>query len=407
MRIPVIFALTATAVAAFAFQGDPNIVVPNTSIPRAEDRGIRAHTNHLIWVGPPPTRFREPNVPYLTALHGPTLLLQSGPSGYTPDEIRTAYGLPSTGGANAIAIVDAYHYPTARKDFNTFSQQFGLPVETSTVATASTNTVFRVVFASGTKPPVDEGWSQEAALDIEWAHAMAPSAKIYLVEAASSAFTDLFAAVHKAASLKGVREISMSWGGSEFSTETNFDADLNAYHVVYCTSAGDVGGQQNYPATSPNVIAVGGTTLNLDTAGNRVSETGWSGSGGGPSLYEPRPMYQDVIQSIVGIARGNPDIAFDADPSTGCAVYDSTPYLGYSGWLVFGGTSLSSPCIAGCINLHGIYRTSSLNELKTIYAHLGKPAFYDITSGSNGNFLARSGWDYVTGVGTPHGLGGF
>ncbi len=360
------------------------VLIPDTTLERHEDVGLRAHTNHLILF-----RGARPQA--------------SSPSGETPSSIRSVYNLPSTGGAGVIAIVDAFDYPTAESDLATFSAAFGLP--SCTVA----NGCFRVVYAGGTKPRKNCGWAQEAALDIEWAHAMAPNAKIVLVEAASNSFTNLFAAVDVASKLVtdgGGGQVSMSWGGSEFSGETTFDSRLSASGVVYFAASGDTGGAVIYPSASPNVVSAGGTTINRDRNGNFVSETGWSGSGGGSSKYESRPGYQSVVAAIVGAQRGTPDFSFDADPASGVSVYDSTPCQGLSGWLVFGGTSVSSPSLAGIVNLAG-GASSSDAELTTIYSNLGNGAdFRDITSGTAGKFSCTTGWDFVTGVGSDQGLSG-
>lgn len=387
---------------------DPNIFVPTSSIEDSLAPGRFVHTNHLIYVGPPIERDPSPDNPVYMALHGPlAMLASSGPAGYHPADIRRAYNLPSTGGSGAIAIVDAYHYPTAKADFNTFSAMFGLPKESSAYARTNTNKVFQLVFATGSQPQVSASWSQEAALDIEWAHAMAPSAKIYLVEAKSSSYADMFAAVQKAATLPGVRQISMSWGGSEFSGEVAYDAYMAATGIVYFASSGDNGGVKSYPAISPNVVGVGGTCLKLDNSGNYISETAWSGSGGGLSTYEPFPTFQSMVQSIVGSKRGSPDISFVADPYTGCAVYDSTPYSGYSGWMVFGGTSLAAPCVAGITNLSGTFRSCSAAQNTRFYNGLGGIGFRDIVSGKAGTFSAKTGWDYPTGLGSPIGLSAY
>src|SRR5712692_3442124 len=306
-------------------QGPPpqhgSVLIPDTSIERREDMGIRAHTNHVI-------QFRPEFV-------------GTSPSGETPASIRSVYNIPSTGGSGIIAIVDAYDYPTAENDLNVFSSTFGLPPCTTA------NGCFQKVFAAGRKPRTNCGWAQEAALDIEWAHAMAPNAKIVLVEAASNRFSDLFQAVDVASNIVsqngGVGEVSMSWGGS----------------------------------------------------------------GGGPSQYESRPPYQDGISAIVGTQRGAPDFSFDADPNSGVSVYDSTPCQGFSGWLVFGGTSVSSPSLAGIVNLAGHFHGNSATELSIIYSNLGNASdFRDIVSGTAGSFNATTGWDFVTGVGSNQGLNG-
>jgi subtilase family serine protease len=146
--------------------------------------------------------------------------------------------------------------------------------------------------------------------------------------------------------------------------------------------------------------------VNRDAQGNFVSETAWSGSGGGPSAYELRPSYQNVIVSTVGSQRGVPDFSFDANPSTGVSVYDSTSCQGLSGWLTFGGTSVSSPSLAGIVNLLGSRNSSSTNELLMIYGNLGSANFNDITSGTAGSYSAVPGWDFVTGVGSNKGFDG-
>jgi len=358
------------------------VVVPDSSVQRPEDVGQRAHTNHLLLVSP--------------AFTG------TSPSGETPQSIRPVYGLPSTGGANVIAIVDAFDYPTAENDLNVFSQQFGLPPCTTA------NGCFQQLYASGSRPRGNCGWAQEAALDIEWAHAMAPGAKIILVEAASNSFADLFAAVDFAREQSGVTEVSMSWGGSEFSSEASNDFHMNTAGIVYFASSGDTGGATIYPGVSPNVVSAGGTSINRNRLGSFVSETGWSGSGGGPSKYEARPPYQAGIASIVGSARGVPDFSFDSDPNTGVSVYDSTRCQGSSGWLVFGGTSVASPSLAGIVNLAGNFsgNATSQDELTTIYSNLGSSNFRDILSGTAGSFSAGAGWDFVTGVGSNQGLVG-
>ncbi len=239
---------------------------------------------------------------------------------------------------------------------------------------------------------------------------MAPNAKIVLVEAATNSFTDLFAAVDVAsnyiAANGGKGEVSMSWGGSEFSGEVSNDSHFSTSGIVYFASSGDTGGVTIYPGVSPNVVSAGGTTINRDRNSNFLSETGWSGSGGGPSTFELRPGYQASIAAIVGSKRGVPDFSFDADPNSGVSVYDSTRCQGNSGWLVFGGTSVASPSLAGIVNLAGAFALGSQVELSTIYSNLGTSAFRDILSGTAGSFSATTGWDFVTGVGSNQGLSG-
>lgn len=391
----------AGAAVILSAQGPPQtpkgwVHVPASTLERLAELGVFAHTNHLIHV--------EPQATGLV------------PTGQSPQSLWSYYvgsGSPN-GGTHAIAIVDAYHYPSALGDFNVFAGQFGLPVETSTDALNANNTVFQVVYASGTQPPGNCGWAQEAALDIEWAHAMAPGAKIILVEAASNSFADLFLAVDRATTLvraAGGGEVSMSWGGSEFSTESAYDSHFpTGVGVVYFASSGDSGGKTIYPSVSPKVVAAGGTTLVL-SGGTITGEKGWSGSGGGPSKFEPMPQFQTVVQmpARIGNHRGSPDISFDADPYTGVSVYDSTVCQGMSGWMVFGGTSVSAPALAGLANTAGPMSDSAALLIQA-YTLVGNPAvyndFHDVKSGRAGSYKAGIGWDYVTGLGTPKGLGG-
>src|SRR5579862_2216233 len=234
--------LAATALFAVTFlpgahaQGyrTGDVLIPESSIECPEDIGVRAHTNLQIYVGPG---------------HGIGHDGGGGPGGgLTPAQLRQAYSLPSTGGSQIIAIVDAYDNPNALADFNTFSAYYGLPQETSANATTSTNKVFQVVYGNGSQPATDStgGWELEEAMDIEWAHAMAPNAKIILVEAQSTSFADLLTAEATATSFVdgnglSVKEISNSWSSSEFSGENSFDSSFTSTNVVYFFSAGDSG----------------------------------------------------------------------------------------------------------------------------------------------------------------------
>lgn len=366
-----------------------SVIVPESTVERLQDKGLRAHTNHLIRMD------AKPNKP------GPR-----PPSGETPATIRAVYNLPSPGGSGTIAIVDAFDYATAENDLNVFSQQFGLP------ACTTANGCFKKVFARGTQPQGNCGWGQEAALDIEWAHAMAPNAKIALVEAASNSFTDLFQAVDVATSQVtsggGAGEVSMSWSGGEFSTEASNDGHFQNSGVVYFAASGDTGGVNGYPSVSPYVVSAGGTTINRNGSGGFTSETAWSGSGGGPSKYENKLSYQNNVPNTDPTKRSAPDFSFDANPNSGVAVYDSTRCQGSVGWLVFGGTSVSSPALAGIVNLagHVTGSTNTVSELGTIYSNRTNTDFRDITSGSAGSFSAGAGYDFVTGVGSDLGTSG-
>ena len=376
---------------------DPNIEVPSTTIERPADLGVAAHTNHMILKGP----WKGNNIYDLEANIGSRVF---APAGYGPSSIRAAYNLASTGGSGAHAVVIAYHYPNALRDFNIFATQFSLPKETSTSLTASTNKVFQVVYQGSSAPGQNTGWNQEAALDIEWSHSMAPGAKIYLVEANSASMADLNAAIKKAAALPDVRSVSMSFGATEFGGETLYENDFAQPGVVFFASTGDSGGQHSWPALSPSVVAVGGTTLK--GSGTSWTETVWSGSGGGISSYFPRPTFQDTVKTVVGTKRGGPDISAVADPNTGVAVYAPTTAT-TSAWMVFGGTSVSCPLMAGIYNSTGLKSASSSPELTRIYANLGTASFRDIVSGKSGSNSAKAGYDLASGVGSPLGISGF
>jgi kumamolisin len=385
------------------------VVIPDSSIERAEQIGFSAHTNLKIWV------------PADVSPTGHAANPQQGPpfSGYfyeTPASLACVYNLVSpvsagcnpntvttnpSGGAHAIAIVDAYHYPTALNDLGVFSAQFGLPLPTASN--------FQVVYANGRQPAVNADWNIEEALDVEWAHAMAPQAKIYLVEAASNSFSNLLAAVSVASNLirqAGGGEVSMSWGGSEFSGETSDDSYFSAVAgpgVVYFAAAGDSPGVI-WPSASPNVVSAGGTAIsrNLST-GAFQQELVWQSTGGGPSQYEAIPSYQHAVVAIVQGYRGTPDVAADADPSSGVWVFD------YPYWYIVGGTSVAAPVWAGIVNAAAGFAAGSATELTTIYKNLGSADFRTIIQGScgpNEAYLAGPGWDFCTGVGSPLGLAG-
>jgi len=307
--------------------------------------------------------------------------LASGPAGCP---ITTSTAIP-TGGIGAIAIVDAGDYPTAVQDLHAFSAQFGIP-----------DADFQVVYANGKKPPVYEEWIVEEALDIEWAHAMAPNAKLFLVES-DQVNTDptwqAVAVAGKLVSQNGGGVVSMSWGDPEMANEANFDKYFTAPNVVYFAASGDSGiGVSIYPGASPNVVSVGGTFFNRDNNGNFVSEV-YGGGGGNISPYEPRPTYQNSISKIVGSQRGYPDVASDYCCA---AIYQQ-------GWGEVGGTSWASPTFAGIVNAAGRFPKTSFQGLTELYKIYGnsqeyKAGFFDITSGDSHCMV---GWDECAGIGTP------
>lgn len=389
------------------------VVVPDSTVEHAHDLGVRAHTNHVVIDGRQNRKGSGPPVGETPASLGCVYNIVSPLTRGCP--IATSTVLPS-GGGGTIAIVDAYDYPPAYDDLTAFSINFNLPVLPQCTLEITTS-CFEKVYAGGLVPGTDCGWNQEAALDIEWAHAMSPGAKIVLVEAASNSFTDLFAAIDVANSIvspnasagTGLGQVSMSWGGTEFSGESAFDSHLTTPGVVYFAASGDTGGSTIYPGASPSVVSAGGTTVNRNGGGYFVSETAWSKSGGGISAFEATPTYQTGIVAAAGTQRAVPDVSFDSDPISGVSVYDSVPCKGQVGWQIFGGTSVAAPSWAGMVNLAGSKYNTTNAELSTIYScyltqNCYSSNFRDITSGSAGGFIATKGWDFTTGVGSNLGL---
>ena len=325
----------------------------------------------------------------------------AGPAGgFTPAQLVAAYGInqvsfagtAANGAGQTIAIVDAYNDPTIASDLHAFDLQFGLADPHLTVVSQN----------GGQNALPSATWQLEESLDVEWAHAIAPGANIVFVTTNSAAYSDLFAGVKYAASLPNVSVISLSWGGPESRAETAYDNILTTPSghagITYFASSGDSGAPGGFPASSPNVVAVGGTTLTMSGT-SYGSESAWSGSGGGQSAYEPEPAYQRSVQNTG--YRTTPDVAFDANPSSGFSVYDST-----SGWVKVGGTSAAAPSWAGiaaiinqgrALSGQAVYNSNSF--LSALYK-LPSADFHDITTGSNG-IAAKAGYDEVTGLGSP------
>jgi hypothetical protein len=378
--------------------------------------------------------------PHQTGAHPSLSPATVTPPGFSPLQIRTAYSINSssaTGAGQTIAIVDAFNDPKIFSDLDVFDQQFaatsfGGSLFSQYGAASSFLTVYnqagQVINPSNTSIGVDStgGWETEEALDVEWAHAVAPGAKIALVEANDNS-GNLYTAVSAAAHLPAVSVVSMSWGSGEFTGEAANDSTFTtpAGHkgVTFLASTGDNSAGE-YPAFSPNVVAVGGTTLTLNADNSIHSETAWStgsdpwnltlGTGGGTSAIEGEPGYQQGFQSTG--KRTIPDVSFDADPKTGVAIYDSfgTPSAPAPGWEQIGGTSLSAPAWAGLIAMANQQRVAagmatlnsfSPTQTQNLLYGLSGAAFHDITSGSitaNGHtYTAGVGYDEVTGLGTP------
>ena len=360
--------------------------------------------------------------PFLDYLDDRCLLSGSLPAGDTPAQIAAAYGLNAitftsggrtvtgNGSGETIALIEMYHDPNLSSDLSTFDQQYNLPTPQLTV-----------VDQAGSQ--TDDGWALEESMDVEWAHALAPGANLLVVEAApgmtnSQALQNLMTAVNTASSTPGVVAISMSWGFSEFPTETSYDSNFTTPGITYIAASGDSRGV-DYPAASPNVLAVGGTSLTIDSSGNYQSETAWNDSGGGYSRYEPEPSYQESVQTTG--QRSTPDVAFDADPNTGVEVYETPPTgqgWGQStpqgSWEVVGGTSLGAPAWAAIIAIVDQGRalagagslTGATQTLPALYG-LSSTDFHSVSSpptrsgGGNGGGFPWGGFGGSGSGGTP------
>jgi hypothetical protein len=371
-------------------------------------------------------------------------------SGYSPSEIRSAYQwdfrfhappfsltdtpIVADGTGQTIAIIDAYHDPNIFANVAAFDSRYNLPATKLFVMSQDLNDPFRPVqqepqSEKSFKDPraIKYPWANETALDVEWAHAMAPGATILLVQADKP--EDLATAVRTAASVNfsnipPVSVISMSYGSGWRDKDDNFHSDENsssevnqdslyttpAGHVpiTFIASTGDDHGHGGYPAYSPNVLAVGGTTLHLNLEPSFGSpyyagETSWangnSGSAGGYSYYEGRPSYQN--SAVKDAHRGVPDVSYDGDPGTGFSIYDRSN----GGWSYLGGTSAGAPQWASLVAIVNqglsINNKPSINGrtglLPVLYTLKGSPGFNDVASGGR----STPGWDTDTGLGTP------
>jgi len=389
--------------AAVGVTPDGTVITPGSSIPMGLDSHI-AHTNIHLFV--PSGRLPDDSQPFgkfetpasLACVYGVTEMHD----GCDPETLKTV----AKTGSRVIAVVDAYDDATAAHDLDVYSKFYGLP----RITTAN----FSVIYATGKKPKPDStgGWELEESLDIEMAHALAPRAKILLVEAASANQDDLLVAEKVAAKLvaaAGGGEVSNSWGASEYAQEAGAAPFFEAHNVVFLASSGDSPGT-SFPAVMPQVVAVGGTSIQR-SGGLYEGQTSWSIDGGGISSYLPVPAFQKSVAKIVGKYRGVPDIAMVANPATGVWIYDTTPYSGtVEQWTIIGGTSAASPAAAGLLNSAGTFRASSAAELAEIYAHAANKAdFTDIIEGSCANAPSNNvsvGYDLCTGIGAPLGFKG-
>ncbi|HEX4052640.1 MAG TPA: S53 family peptidase [Tepidisphaeraceae bacterium] len=334
--------------------------------------------------------------------------------GYTPAQIRTAYGfdqitfdngtVQGNGAGQTIAVIEVDNDTTLNTDLDNFDAAYGL-------SNSGAGWSLSVIGQGGGAPPTSNTVgveSYETALDVEWAHAIAPAANILVVEANSSDNDDLNAAASYAATVKGVSAVSMSYTSVDSGLEGDLFYTTPANHsgVTFVAAAGD-SAEVYHPASAATVLGVGGTSLTLGSGNTYLSETTWSGTGGGTSAYQAEPAYQYNVQDT-GL-RMTPDVAYDADPNTGFDIYVN----GVDSPFVVGGTSAGAPQWAALIAiadqgrvLNGLGSLDGATQtLPMLYDLYGTPlyasAFHDITTGGNGVFFAGPGYDEVTGLGSP------
>jgi subtilase family serine protease len=326
-----------------------------------------------------------------TDIHG--LISPDTPAGYSPADLQTAYNLTkyssSDGGGKTVAVVDAYDDPDAASNLAVYRSAYGLPP-----CTTGNGCFTKERF--GTQG--NAGWGEEESLDIDMVSAICPKCKILLVEAANN-YTSSLASAEKYATAHA-DYVSNSWSGNEGSK--TYDGDFNVSGVAITAATGDDGYKSTaqWPAILPTVIAVGGTTLSSDSPRR---ETAWAYAGSGCSKIYAKPSFQHNLNTGCS-DRAEADTSADANPNTGVAVYDTD---GESGWLVFGGTSVSAPIIASVFALGG---NRANNNDTHLYGH--KSSLNDVTSGQNGSCGkplcgAGPGWDGPTGLGTPNGIAAF
>ena len=332
---------------------------------------------------------------------------------YTAVGIRSAYGIAAVGDpSRVIAIIDAYDDPNAYSNLSTYRSAMGLPAIgncslttlTGLTSSAKTPCFAKVNQTGGTKYPVaNSGWANEIDLDLQAASAVCPMCSIVLVEASTASFSNLGTAITTASGIPHVLAISNSYGSSGDVSGASYPAWDNAAKkgLAVMASTGDGGYGASFPASGTYVIAVGGTTLAVDGAGARTSETAWPGAGSGCSSYNPAGSWQVIAGSPCGTKKAMADLSADADPSSGLQIY--TTYNGTRGWWIFGGTSLSSPLMGALYAMQGGYDATTLAGP---YAWAASTPYYDVTSGSNGTCsptelcTAGTGWDGPTGRGS-------
>ena len=343
----------------------------------------------------------------------PLPTLQSAPAdGYAPSNIANAYGfdeIPTNGDGTGqvIALTEAFGSPTIQNDLDVFCTNFNLPKTEVTTLYPEGKPTSADKLDAGWKDV--KGWASETMLDVEWAHAMAPGAKIVVVVAPSDTNLDkniISYATTNSNAMAGI--VSMSWSTTEDSFSDTSDP-LNGYanwftntNIIYVSVAGDSGRSVEWPGADSNVLSVGGTSLYYDKTKGTYSETAWNGSGGGVSKYESMPPYQRGWFSQGGGERCVPDVSYNANTYTGFSTYMTDPHTGQGGWFVAGGTSAGAPQWAALLARRaslGNY-TGGLIHYQLYNTNSYHTNFFDILSGNNG-YPAAVGYDLVTGLGSP------
>ncbi|WP_316669441.1 putative Ig domain-containing protein [Ralstonia psammae] len=365
---------------------------------------------------------------------------------YTPAQIRAAYGLPGLpatwtglsasaaaqmGAGQTIYIIDAMSDPNISAELAAFNRMFGLPQCDSTTLSPTTALPLATAQRSGcqlliaystisgamtsTSPAYDSGWATEIALDVQWAHATAPLARIVLIEAPDASVNSLLGAINLANAM-GPGVVSMSFGGAEGNWTAAVDSAFSNASMTYLAATGDSGFGVEWPSVSPKVMAVGGTSLTY--SGGARSETVWSGTGGGLSQFTPVPNYQTSAVPGMGALsmRSVADVSFNADPYTGQYLAVLPPGGAGVNWYSAGGTSLATPQWAGIVAIANAVRTQNAQGALGLAQSLfyGKistnpslyaSAFDDITAGSDGtcgSCTAHAGYDRPSGLGSPN-----
>ncbi len=331
--------------------------------------------------------------------------------GYGPNQLQAAYDIGSAALANPgglVAVIEAGGDPHLAKDLAMYRRQFSLPPCTKQSG------CLQIVNQTGQLsplPPVADGWLAEQSLDVDMVSANCPNCHILVVEAS----TDLYIA-EKTAKAFGPVAISNSWGFAEYSSELD---DQQKYFdlpgIAITASAGDGGVGVIFPSTAATVTSVGGTSLRRARNARGWSERVWDATGSGCSVYIPETTWQAPIEQELGgcvLSGGRRivnDVAYDADPNTGVAVYESIAGDGLKpGWQVWGGTSVGAPAMAAIYALSG-----NTAGVPAALAYANADNLYDVTIGSNGTCsplylcTGQAGYDGPTGLGTAHGLGAF